>query len=272
MTIAMSERFNANTIRRKILDMAFAGSSVHVPCAFSLVEILAVLYRSFVRLNPNDSRWAQRDYMVLSKGHGVMAQYACLHELGWLRDDELQRYFADGSRLKGLSDAHVPGIEVTSGSLGNGLSVATGLALAAKRNGTDQRTYCIVGDGEANEGTIWEALLFAAHQKLSNLCVIIDANGWQAMGTTKEVLDLGDIAAKLVSFGFDTLEVPGHDEAALHEAFESLLQSPSDRPKAVVAHTTKGHGVSFIANDNKWHYTRLTPETHAAAIKEVLSA
>ena len=262
-------RFNSKEIRRKILDMAFAGSSVHIPCAFSIVEIVAVLYRHFVRIKSDDPRWAGRDYLALSKGHGIMAQYACLHEIGWLNDDDLRRYFADGTRLKGLSDAHVPGVEVTSGSLGHGLSVATGLALAAKRNGTEQRTFCIVGDGESNEGSIWEAILFAAHHELKNLVIIIDANGLQAMGRTDEVLRLGNLADKLTAFGCETREVAGHDETALERTFRELLASESPKPKAVVAHTVKGHGVSFMADNNAWHYTRLTAETLAAATAEV---
>src|SRR5262249_23613153 len=163
------------------------GSSVHIGCAFSVVEILAVLYRCFVELG-DGPRDPGRDYVVLSKGHGVMAQYACLHELGWIADDELDRYLHDGTRLKGLSDAHVAGLEVTSGSLGHGLSVGVGLALAARRLHTGQRSFVVVGDGELNEGAIWEALLFAAHFELANLLVIIDANGYQAMGRTDDVM------------------------------------------------------------------------------------
>ena len=128
-----------------------------------------------MRFPDNDFRHPDRDYLVLSKGHGVMAQYACLHELGWLTDAELNNYFKNGTRLKGLSDAHVPGLEVTSGSLGHGLSVGVGLALAAKRRGSDQRVFAIVGDGECNEGAIWEAALFASHFELSNLVIIVDA-------------------------------------------------------------------------------------------------
>src|SRR5205807_9521772 len=139
----------------------------------------------------------QRDYLVLSKGHGVMAQYACLHELGWLSENEVSAYFHDGTRLKGLSDAHVSGLEVTSGSLGHGLSVGVGLALAARRRQTGQRCFAVVGDGEINEGAVWEALLFASHHDLSNLVVIVDANRHQAMGRTDEVLRLGSIGDKL---------------------------------------------------------------------------
>jgi transketolase len=261
--------FDAARLRRTILEMAFVGSTVHIPCAFSLVEILAVLYRSHLRLGDGTPRAAGRDYLVLSKGHGVMAQYACLRELGWLTDDDLRRYFADGTPLKGLSDAHVPGLDVTSGSLGHGLSVGVGLALAARRLGTGQRCFAVVGDGEINEGACWEALLFASHFRLSNLVVIVDANEFQAMGSTKEVMDLGRLADKLLSFGLETREVDGHDEAALDAALTELAAHPGDGPRGVVAHTVKGKGVSFMERNNAWHYTRLTRETFERAVAEL---
>lgn len=260
--------FDPRELRKTVLRMAYAGSTVHIACAFSLIEIMAVLYRSQLRLGAGP-RADDRDYLVLSKGHGVMAQYACLRELGWLGDDELARYFGDGTRLKGLSDAHVPGLEVSSGSLGHGLSVGVGLALAARRKGTDQRVFAIVGDGEINEGSIWEALLFAAHFQLSNLTVIVDENGFQAMGSTQEVMALGDLAAKLTAFGLETREVDGHDEAALDRTLGALVRHPCARPRAVVAHTVKGKGVSFMEGDNRWHYTRLTDESYAAAMAEL---
>lgn len=249
--------------------MAYAGSTVHIACAFSLIEILAVLYRWHLRYVPDNPRARARDYLVLSKGHGVMAQYACLYELGWLTDTDIDQYFHDGTRLKGLSDAHVPGLEVSSGSLGHGLSVGVGLALAAKRNRTGQRTFAIVGDGEINEGPIWEALLFASHFELADLMVIVDANGFQAMGSTDSVIRLGSIAQKLRSFGLETREVDGHDEAALNATITDLLDKESNQPRALVAHTIKGHGVSFMAGDNRWHYTRLAPDTYAAAMAEL---
>jgi transketolase len=260
--------FEPRELRKTVLRMAHAGSTVHIACAFSLIEIMAVLYRSQLRLG-DGPRAADRDYLVLSKGHGVMAQYACLRELGWLTDDELANYFGDGTRLKGLSDAHVPGLEVSSGSLGHGLSVGVGLALAARRNDTDQRVFAIVGDGEINEGSIWEALLFAAHFELANLVVIVDANGFQAMGRTREVMDLGGIAAKLSAFGLETREVDGHDEGALERTLGALVRHPSRGPRAIVAQTVKGKGVSFMEADNRWHYTRLSAETYAAAMAEL---
>jgi transketolase len=225
-----------------------------------------------VRYPDNDCRRPDRDYLVLSKGHGVMAQYACMHELGWLSDAELDSYFQDGTRLKGLSDAHVPGLEVTSGSLGHGLSVGVGLALAARRRGSDQRVFAIVGDGECNEGSIWEAALFASHAELSNLLIIVDANGFQAMGSTDEVMRLGDLAAKFRAFGFETRTVDGHDEHALDAAIRELVDLPGPRPRLLVANTVKGQGVSFMAGDNRWHYLRLTAQAYRQAIAELQPA
>lgn len=263
------DAFDCRQLRRTVLRMALAGSTVHIGCAFSIIEIVAVLYRSLLRYNPTNPHAPDRDYLVLSKGHGVMAQYACLHEIGWITDQELQTYFGDGTRLKGLSDAHIAGLEVTSGSLGHGLSVGVGLALSARRRMTKQTCYAIVGDGEINEGSIWEALLFAAQNELSNLVVIVDANEFQAMGRTDEVIGLGRIADKFSAFGCETREVDGHDESALYAALDELRRLPGKRPRALVAHTVKGKGVSFMEANNRWHYTRLTPETYAAALAEL---
>src|SRR4051794_7830298 len=154
-TASSAPSFHPANLRRTVLDMAFAGSTVHIPCAFSIIEILSVLHRSFLFYPNNDPDAAGRDYLVLSKGHGVMAQYACMHERGWLSDGDISGYFSDGSHLKGLSDSRVRGLEVTSGSLGHGFSVAVGLALAAQLNQSKQSVYAIVGDGELNEGPIW---------------------------------------------------------------------------------------------------------------------
>ena len=182
------------------------------------MELLAVLYRGHLRLRRDDPLWPARDYLVLSKGHGVMAQYACLRELGWVTDDDVKNYLGDGTRLKGLSDALVPGLEVTSGSLGHGLSVGVGSGGALKDLRSGQRTYAIVGDGEANEGSVWEALMFAAQAKLVDLTVIFDANGFQAMGRTDDVLSLGNLMEAKAAFGCEARDVDGHDEAALDDA------------------------------------------------------
>ncbi|HEX6987733.1 MAG TPA: thiamine pyrophosphate-dependent enzyme, partial [Planctomycetaceae bacterium] len=180
--------------------------------------------------------------------------------------------FGDGTALKGLSDAHVPGLEVPSGSLGHGLPVGVGLASAAQRRGTGQQCYVVAGDGEMNEGTMWEALLFARQQKLRNLTLIVDANGFQAMGRTSDVLDLEPLADKLRAFGFETRDINGHDERALDAALVELKAHPSPGPRAIVARTTKGKGVSFMEDNNTWHYTRLSAETYGAAVAELEAA
>ncbi|WP_308815773.1 transketolase [Sphingomonas sp. GV3] len=263
-----NDAFDPRSLRKTVLAMARAGSSGHVGCAFSIIEIMAVLYRSFLRYPGNDPRHPDRDYLVLSKGHGVMAQYACMRELGWLDDERhIQRYFGDGSDLMGLSDSRTPGLEVSSGSLGHGFSVGVGIAEGLRRRGTDQRVYAIVGDGELNEGPIWEGMLFAAHNRLGNLLLIVDANGFQAMGRTDEVIALGSIRQKFESFGFVTAEVDGHDEAALDTAIRTLFAGDPDAPKAIVARTTKGKGVGFMEDDNQWHYRHLSAQDYEASIE-----
>ncbi len=248
--------------------MAYAARTNHIACAFSMVEILSVLYRQHLRLGdgPNDPT---RDCLIVSKGHAVMAQYACLHELGWLDDAALENYLQDGTLLTGECDAHVPGLEVSSGSLGHGFNVGLGLALAMKRQGTDRRVYAILGDGECNEGSIWEGLLFAAQQKLSNLLVIVDANGFQGLGRTSAILNLESLQEKFSAFGLETLSVSGHDEEALHEAITRLVASSHPGPRAIIARTIKGHGISFMQGSNTWHYKSLTPETYEAALREL---
>ncbi|MET0383836.1 MAG: transketolase, partial [Burkholderiaceae bacterium] len=265
-------RFHPARLRRTVLEMAHAGSTVHIGCAFSIVELLAVLYRHHLRYPGNDPRAPGRDYLVLSKGHGVMAQYACMRELGWLGDEDVHGYFSDGSALKGLSDSRVPGLEVTSGSLGHGFSVGVGIALGLRRNGAGQKVFALVGDGELNEGPIWEGALVAAHHGLDNLMLIVDQNGFQAMGTTDEVLSLGDLPAKFESFGFATRTVDGHDEAAIDAAVRALWAGAPGRPKALVARTVKGRGVPFMEADNRWHYTRLDDKTFAEALAAVAAA
>jgi transketolase len=258
--------FNPKKLRKTVLDMAYAGSTVHIGCAFSIIELLSVLYKNYLRYPKNDPLSSDRDYFLLSKGHGVMAQYACMRELGWLSDDDISNYFADGSDLKGLSDSRIPGIEVTSGSLGHGFSVGVGLAMGAKLNKTDQHTYVLVGDGEINEGPIWEGAMFAAHHNLDNFMVIVDENGFQAMGKTQDIIGLGSIQSKFESFGFDSITVDGHDEIAINKAIEKLQNSVIKKPKALIAKTVKGKGVDFMEDDNSWHYTRLDKESYRDAI------
>lgn len=261
--------FNSKLLRKTVLDMAFAGSTVHIGCAFSIIELLAVLYRNHLRYPGNDPLAPDRDYLVLSKGHGVMAQYACMRELGWLNENAIKGYFSDGSDLKGLSDSRIPGLEVTSGSLGHGFSVGVGLAFGAKLRVTNQKTYAIVGDGEINEGPIWEGLLFAAHHELKNFMIIVDENGFQAMGRTNEILELGSIQSKLESFGFESITIDGHDETEINNTINQLWESKSNNPKAIIAKTVKGKGVPFMENNNIWHYTRLNKDTYAQALAAI---
>lgn len=270
MNNSHNRMFDPVSLRKTILEMAFAGSTVHIGCAFSIVELLAVLYRNHLTYPGNDPLSPERDYLVLSKGHGVMAQYACMYELGWLQHDvHIQKYFSDGSELKGLSDSRVPGLEVTSGSLGHGFSVGVGIAMGLKRRASDRNVFAIVGDGEINEGPIWEGMLVAAHHKLDNLMIIVDANGFQAMGRTEDVLHLGNLAAKFESFDFVVREVDGHNEPEIDSAIRELLADQSGRPKALLATTVKGKGLSFMEHENKWHYTRLDADTFDKAIAEL---
>ena len=257
--------FSPKELRMTILEMAYSGQSAHIACAFSIVEILSTLYRYYLNYPNNDPESKERDYLILSKGHGVMCQYACMNKLGWITSHQIKNYFADGSELKGLSDSRVKGLEVTSGSLGHGLSVGVGLSLATKMIKSSQKTFIIVGDGELNEGSIWEGLLFASHHDLNNLLVIVDNNKFQAMGTINEVLTLKDIKKKFISFGFDVLSVNGHDTEELKNGIDNLINIPGTKPKAIIADTIKGKGVDFMEANNEWHYKRLNKTTFSKA-------
>nr|WP_052170556.1 transketolase [Massilia sp. JS1662] len=271
-SVATSTRFAPAALRKTVLEMAFHGSTVHIGCAFSIIELLSVLYRNHLHYPEGNPDAEDRDYLVLSKGHGVMAQYACMVELGWLEHEKhVKGYFKNGSDLKGLSDSRVKGLEVTSGSLGHGFSVAVGIALGLKKKNSSRKVYVIVGDGEINEGPIWEGMLFAAHHKLDNLMLIVDKNGFQAMGKTDDVMTLGDLGAKLRSFDFSTVEIDGHSESAVDAAVRSLWADGTSLPKAIVANTVKGKGVPFMEHDNRWHYTRLNQETFERAIAALKS-
>lgn len=258
-----------NELRKTILRMAYNAQSVHIGCSFSLVEIAHVLYSKFVDQKKLTTLDPDRDFVCLSKGHGVMAIYACLYELGMIREDEIENYFSDGSNLTGLSDAHVPGIEVSGGSLGQGITVAVGIALSKKIDQSKSRVFCIVGDGELNEGSAWEAIMIAAHQKLNNLIIIVDANRYQAMGTCESVLNMESFSDKFKAFNFEVRECDGHDVDQLFKNLSALKTSSSDKPKVLVARTLKGKGVSFMEDDNIWHYTRLTKVTYDQAMSEL---
>ena len=260
--------FEARILRRHIVELAFHGRSAHLGCALSLVETCAALYGGVMHYDRHNPAAPDRDLLVLSKGHGVMALYACFRELGWIAEDDIRSYLHNGTRLRGLSESDVPGCEVTSGSLGHGLPVAVGMAYGLARLHSRRRVWCIVVDGEMNEGSMWEAMLFAAHRRLVNLTVIVDANGFQAMGRTDDVLSTEPLVAKFEAFGFATVECDGHDLPALTTALTPHADHRHS-PRAVIARTVKGQGLSFAADDNRWHYTRLDEATRAAALEEL---
>ena len=265
----MKNTLIAKKIRKNILDMAFSGSTVHLGCALCLVEIFAVIYRSHLNydfFNPSDPA---RDFLVLSKGHGVMAQYACMKELGWLDEKTLSNYFADGTDLKGLSDSRVQGLEVTSGSLGHGLSVGAGIAFGHHLKKVNQKTFVIVGDGELNEGACWEAIQFAGHHQLQNLMIVVDKNNFQAMDATSEIINQENLKIQIESFNFNVVDLDGHDEQALDQAIQDLFDLRNNKPSCIIANTVKGKGISFMENKNEWHYLRLDQALYESAISEL---
>ncbi len=259
--------FEPVSLRETVLRMAYNAQCVHIPCAFSIIELLSALYGNLLRFDRADPRNPKRDYLVLSKGHGVMAQYACFYRLGWITDNDVNYYLGNGTNLHGLSESHIPGCEVTSGSLGHGLPIAVGIAKGLAIKGSDQKVFCIVGDGELNEGSAWESILFAAHHKLRNLNIIVDANGFQAMGETSQIINLESLTQKFSSFGFFSDECNGHEVKNIIEKIRAMDGEPL--PKSLIARTIKGKGVSFMENNNSWHYTRLNQNTYQAALREL---
>jgi len=246
--------------------MTSNGGSAHLGSCLSCAEILSVLYRDVMRINPKDPTWKERDLFVMSKGHAGAALYATLAECGFFSVDELQNHYQNGSIFSGhVSHKGIPGVEVSTGSLGHGLSIATGMALSISKKNENRKVYCLLSDGECDEGMTWEAALFAAHHKLSNLCAIIDYNKIQSLGDVKDVINLEPFLDKWLAFGFDVLEVDGHSESELLDAFNKK----SSKPKCIIAHTIKGKGVSFMEGKLLWHYRTARGEEYEAALKEL---
>lgn len=257
----------AKRIKHLVYDVVHETQTHHVGSITSCVDILATLYFGVLDVDPQDHAKPERDHFILSKGHAALAQYAALAVRGFCDAEGLKEFGKDGSLIGGHPDRHcLPGIEVSSGSLGHGLPIGAGMALAAKRDGKPNRTFVLVSDGECNEGTVWEAAMFAGHHKLDNLCVIVDHNGLQAFGRTAEVLNPGSLADRFASFGWQSLEVDGHDVAQLLAAFEA----PTDgRPRAVIALTVKGKGLSELEDKLESHYATLDAEQHRRAKAEL---
>lgn len=261
----MTDTAFARQIRRDALDMSCISKGPHIGSALSCADILAVLYNGILNIAPHTADAPDRDRFVLSKGHACSALYAALAEKGFFPREELLRYAADGSRLSAHASGAVPGVELSTGSLGQGVCAAAGFALAAKLDGKAYAVYALAGDGECEEGCVWEAALFAAAHGLSNLTLIIDRNGLQACGSTETILRLGDLALKFRAFGWDTHEVDGHDCAALRAAFLAAAHGP----KCIVARTVKGKGVSYMEHDNLWHFIAPQGAQYETAAKEI---
>jgi transketolase len=245
--------------------MTHSARSSHIGTCLSMADILAVLYDGVLRVDPARPRSQDRDRLVVSKGHGAAIVYAALAERGFFPLADLEAYCREGSPLTGHINHHVPGIDFSTGSLGHGLPVACGLALGAKRSGAAWRTYAILSDGELDEGTNWEAALFAPHHGLDNLTAIVDYNRIQSFGRVSEVMELEPLADKWRAFRWSVVEVDGHDHAELRRALTSVPVQPG-RPSLILAHTVKGKGVPFMEDDLLWHYRSPNAQELAAAL------
>ena len=266
-------RCHARQMRCMALDLAYrCGTSSHLGGGLSMMEILSVLYGAVMNTAQRSIPYDVRDKFILSKGHGVLGLYTALAEFGIITQEQLATFQQDGSDLIAhpVMNASL-GIESSSGSLGQGISMGVGLALAAKKKGYAYQTFVLCGNGESNEGSVWEAAMSAVQFGLDNFTLILDNNHMQSDGASKEILDVSDrYAAILKAVGFETIEVDGHDASAVMEAFQRTREA--EKPRAVVAHTVKGKGVSFMENDNNWHHNRLTEEQYQRAIAELEEA
>ena len=259
----------AKNMRKNILLMTHGAKGGHPGGCLSATDIIAVLYKCFMRIDSKNPSWSGRDYFFLSKGHAVPAQYAVLMEMGFLSHHEIKDFREIEGRLPAYPSCEItPGIDMASGSLGQGLSVANGTVLAARINNTDQRAYVMLGDGELHEGQVWEAMMTAAHFKLNNVCAIVDYNKLQLDGHIDDVKTLGDLNAKWVSFGWKTIEIDGHDFEQIYDAFTQAMEY-KEGPTVLIAHTVKGKGVSFMEDEVGWHCASPTDEELEIALKEL---
>ena len=259
----------ANEIRIGIIEEVYAGKSGHPGGSLSCADILAVLYCNQMNINPNEPKSPPRDRFVLSKGHASPALYSTLAQRGYFDKKELLTFRGIDSILQGHPDMkHIPGVDMSTGSLGQGLSCANGMALSSKLNGDGFRVYCLVGDGEIEEGQIWEAAMSASHYKLDNLCVIVDNNNLQIDGTITDVMSSYPINLKFESFGFNVINIDGHNIEEIIEAF-NRAKTVKGRPTVVIAKTIKGKGVSFMENQVGWHGKAPNEEQYNQAISEL---
>lgn len=263
----MNYEEKSKSLRRDIIKMLYLSKSGHPGGSLSELEILIALYYEVMNVDPKNPQKPDRDLFVLSKGHACPGLYAVLADKGYFPKDDLWTLRKADSLLQGHPDSHkTKGIDVNTGSLGQGASVSVGLALATKRKNLEQKVYCLIGDGECQEGLVWEAAMAAAHYKLDNLTFILDNNGLQIDGKNDEVMSLGDIKGKFAAFGFETFEVNGHNV----DEIVSVLKKPVNaKPKFILAHTIKGKGISFMENNVGWHGKAPNEEEYNLAMKEL---
>lgn len=256
-------------IRKGIIDAVYSAKSGHPGGSLSIADILTVLYFHEMNIDPKNPDWENRDRIVLSKGHCSPALYSCLANKGYFPVEYLKTFRKIDSYLQGHPDKNkVPGVDMTTGSLGQGLSAANGMAIAGKMDNKDYRVYCILGDGEIEEGQVWEAAMTANKYKLDNLCVIIDNNNLQIDGTIEEVMSSYPIDEKFKSFGFEIIKIDGHDIEEIIKAFE-VARNIKGKPTCIIAKTIKGKGISFMENQVSWHGKAPNEEQYKQAIKEL---
>lgn len=244
-------------IRRHGIEMTHLSGGSHIGAILSVADIISVLYTDVLNYKPEDPGWDGRDRFILSKGHAGAALYAALAETGFFDVEELKTHYQNGSRLSGHVSHHLPGVDFSTGSLGHGLSAAAGIAYTLKKEKRKERVFVVLGDGECNEGAVWEAALFANHFRLNNLIAIIDHNHMQSLDFNENTIELENLANKWKAFGWNVTEVNGNNHEELKKAFkyaEENVQKESHRPTVIVANTIKGYGVSFMQNDILWHY------------------
>ena len=259
----------AREIRKSIVEQVYSGKSGHPGGSLSCADILTVLYFNQMNIDPHKIDDENRDRFVLSKGHASSALYATLAERGYFSKEELQSFRKLGSTLQGHPDMkHIPGVDMSAGSLGQGLSVANGMALSSKMDGKGFRVYCLVGDGEIEEGQIWEAAMTSSHYKLDNLCLIVDNNKLQIDGQVSSVMSIYPVKEKFESFGFETFEVDGNNIDELITVFQKA-KTVKGKPTAIIAHTIKGKGVSFMENQVGWHGKAPNDDEYEKAINEI---
>tara|TARA_B100000212_G_scaffold335831_1_gene308352 strand:- start:1035 stop:1871 length:837 start_codon:yes stop_codon:yes gene_type:complete len=259
----------ANEIRLKCLDMTSKGGSSHIGSILSIVDIVSVLYCCVIKFNIQNPKDPLRDRFILSKGHSGVCIYAILAKLGFFKSQELENFYKNGSRFSGhVSHIKIPGVELSTGSLGHGLGVGMGMALAAKLEKRNNHIYVLLSDGELDEGSNWEAFLFAPHNKLDNITVIIDYNKLQSLDSIQNTLNLEPLSSKFISFGWEVFHSMGHSHDDLLKNFISAKNSP--KPSVVICHTTKGYGVDFMENSVLWHYRTPRGEEFLEAKKQLL--